>query len=57
MSNDNLSLGRVSNSNWGNLNNTSRYRLGLKIGATDYAGAMGKEAINWDNYSLNLVGQ
>ena len=47
MSNDNLSLGRVSNSNWGNLNNTSRYRLGLKIGATDYAvasdyaGAMG----------------
>ena len=47
MSNDNLSLGRVSNSIWGNLNNTSRYRLGLKTGVTDYvvasdyAGAMG----------------
>jgi hypothetical protein len=47
MSNENLSLGRVNNSNWGNLNNTSRYRLGLKTGATDYAvasdyaGAMG----------------
>jgi hypothetical protein len=47
MSNDNLSIGSVSNSNWGNLNNTSRYRLGLKTGATDYvvasvyAGAIG----------------
>jgi hypothetical protein len=37
MSNDNLSLGKVSNSNCGNLNNTSRYHLGLKTGATDYA--------------------
>ena len=47
MSNDNLSLGRVSNSNWGNLNNASRYRLDLKTGAIDYSvasdydGAMG----------------